>query len=225
VAVLVAGIPTLGTPVEISAALALGKPTVVFTDIIGSVQLAAWANSGATIIDLNDPDLDPAIPEASDLRAMLLFAPDVLPGEAPEGMDPMYVKYAPGARPLTKANSTDAGFDIATLEETLVHSGVRAMLRTGIQASVPDGWWGQITARSSTMLRWNLRVHDAVIDAGYTGELLLGVTYCGVGNAVIPASTRLAQYILHPVWGGEIEVVDVLPEHVRGENGYGSSGL
>jgi len=53
---------------------------------------------------------------------------------------------------------------------------------------------------------------------------MIAVTYQGLGHLDVPAGTRLAQYILHQVWTGEIaEVVD-LPQTARGSNGWGSSG-
>lgn len=214
VAVLPFGIPTLGTPVEIDTALALRKPVVVFTDIFGSVQLAAWQDAGAQIINTN---LD-KMPDSVDLRAMLN------PIAAANARTQLLVKYEPGARRLTRAYETDAGLDLAALQETVLHSGAPEMIRTGVRVSTPDGWWGQITGRSSARTRFNIEVHDGVIDAGYTGELMIRATYCGVGSITVEPGTRLAQYILHPVWDGEVVETDELPEHPRGENGYGSSG-
>lgn len=226
VAIVLHGVATLGVPVEVQSALMYNKPVLIFTDILGSVQLAAWRKLGATVLDVNHEAFD--FPKQSDLRALralLQRVPDPDAGSEPHnGPDSMPVKYDPGALKLTKAHPGDAGFDLATLEDTTVHAGEWTMLRTGVSCAVPEGWWGRITGRSSTRIRWNLAVQDAVIDAGYTGELMIGVNLQGQGNRVIPAGTRLAQYILHPVWDGIVVPVTDLPQTARGTNGYGSSG-
>lgn len=220
VAILPHGMPTLGTPVEIQAALMLNKPTVIFTDIVASVQLAAWKEAGAQIVDLSDDGVK--IPESADLRAMLMNAPDPEEGsEPPHGLLP--VKYDEGAFPLTRAHDTDAGLDLATLRDWVVR-GSRTLIPTGVRVAIPDGWYGRITGRSSALAKLNIQVHEGIIDAGYTGELMIGATYLGPGHADVPRGTRLAQIILAPVWEGRIEQVDELPVTVRGENGWGSSG-
>jgi dUTP pyrophosphatase len=53
IAVLPANVPTLGTPVEVGFALSMHKPVLIFTDITHSIQLAAWAVKGATVIDMS----------------------------------------------------------------------------------------------------------------------------------------------------------------------------
>jgi dUTP pyrophosphatase len=222
VALLPAGIPTLGTPVEIEHAILLNKPTVVLTDVESSVQLAAWRRQGATILNLTD-EFD--MPTPSGLKAMLEKLPDPWAGSEPEH-GTLFVKYGPGATKLERAHDTDAGLDLATSETVRLHYGSRVLIRTGVFGAVPVGWYGRITGRSSALSKWNIHVHQGIIDAGYTGELMIGATYRGSeGHVDIPAGTRLAQYILGPVWEGRIEETDELPSvSARGDNGWGSSG-
>lgn len=227
VAVLPAGMPTLGTPAEIEQAIRLNKPTVILTDILGSVQLAAWGRSGATVISTG------VVPQSDDLRQMLLRVPDPdrededeVGSEPPAGLNTMLVRYDKGALPLTKAHPGDAGFDVAILEDVTLHYGERALLKTGVRASIPEGFYGRLTGRSSAATRWKVEVHEGIIDAGYTGELLIGVTYKGPGGHVdIPAGTRLGQYIVGPVCSPTLVIVDELPVSLRGEKGFGSSGV
>lgn len=223
VAILPSGIPTLGVPAEIETALSLNKPTVILTDILASVQISTWAARGATIIDLNNDSL----PESDDLRAMLLRSPDPEDETGSEPLTPsriLFAKYDRGASPLTRAHPTDAGLDLATSEDSTLH-GDRKMLPTGVYVSIPNGWYGRITGRSSALARWNIQVHEGIIDAGYTGELKIQASFLGLGHADIPAGTRLAQLILAPVWDGEVETVDELPTSLRGNSGWGSSGV
>lgn len=220
VAVIPSGVPTLGVPAEVEQALMLNKPTVIITDIEYSVQVASWGHQGATVIRLTD-DFAPL--DKWDVAVSL----DSLPREEETEVPPntLMVKYEPGAMALTKAHPTDAGFDLATIRDATLHNGERVLLPTGVSNSVPEGWWGRITGRSSARTRWSCEVHEGVIDAGYTGELMIGVTYRGPqGHIDVPRGTRLAQYILHPVWDGELVEVLELPQTLRGNNGWGSSG-
>lgn len=217
-AILPAGMATLGVPAEIETSLSLNRPTVILSDIWGSVQLAQWSRRGATVINLNTDGAS-----AEHLNKALLTPPSDEGGSEP---DHMLVKYDLGALPLTKAHPGDAGFDVATLEDVTLHYGERTLLRTGVRAVVPEGWYGRLTGRSSAATRWQVDVHEGVIDAGYTGELKIAVTYKGGGGSVVvPAGTRLGQYILGPVWDGELVMVKELPATLRGEKGFGSSGI
>lgn len=224
-AILPSGVPTLGVPAEIEMALALNKPVVVFSDILASIQLAAWKRRGATVLDLTDPDFK--MPESDDLRQLLRNRPDEsIDDEAGSEHPQLPVKYQLGASPLTKAHPHDAGFDLATIDKPcFLHSGERTLLKTGVHISVPDGWYARITGRSSALARHNIQVHEGIIDAGYTGELMIGATYQGLGHKEIAGGSRLAQVILAPTYGGELLVLDELPATLRGDKGWGSSGV
>lgn len=55
VAILIAGIPTLGTPAEVGYAIRAGKPVVILADPTNatlSIQIASWRNMGARVVSL-----------------------------------------------------------------------------------------------------------------------------------------------------------------------------
>lgn len=236
-------IPSLGVPAEIEEAIRSAKPTLILTEqklIDKSVQLADWRDRGATVVAW---DMDRASIWASrptELRNLLhtrpifelvdtstFSGPSLMPGKAVQYGDPeLLVVRDPAAKPLSRAHPTDAGIDLAILEDVTLRHGVQTMIPTGIRAAVPDGWWGLMKGRSSARLTHGLNIHDGVIDAGYTGELMIGATLVDLGasSITLKAGTRLAQYILIPAFTGSVVEVDRLPEHNRGERGYGSSG-
>lgn len=224
IAFLPMGVPTLGTPVEIQQALILNKPVVVFTDIPGSVQLAAWEDRGVTVVNLSDPDTK--IPEADDLKAMLRNKPD--PGEdliSVGGGEPPLLVHRDGAANLQPGKYVgDAGIDLAISETTAVPAGDYALVNTGVTVAIPDGFFGWITGRSSTWARYRCNVRTAVIDSGYRGPLMLGIENHRPYAQTLTAGLRLGQLVLLPTFAGGIEVVNELPESERAENGYGSSG-
>lgn len=224
IALLPRGVASLGVPTEIQKAIQLNKPTVIFTDIAGSVQLAAWERAGATVYWPDDVD---SLPSPETLALALtqrprpnegktkvggwLWSPLLIAGEAANAQQGKY----PG----------DAGIDLATNENVVLAVGEYKLIPTGVRAAIPEGYFGWITGRSSTWSRYQCLVLPGIIDSGYRGELMIGLRNESERRIVFEKGMRLAQLILLPTWGGEILRVDgELPPADRGENGYGSSG-
>lgn len=224
IALLVGGIPTLGVPAEIEAALSMNMPVLILCAVAlaaNSVQIGNWHSRGAKIrmlipLEGNTYPIRTWIPKPGNLtRLRFVDSPKLL-----------WRSVHPAANPPSRAYSGDAGLDLGTVEDVELSHGVPAMLRTGVAAAVPDGWWGLMKGRSSSRVKLGLTIHDGVIDSGYRGELMIGVTLIdqSLSKLKIPAGTRLAQYILVPTFAGTVCQVEELPEHERGDNGYGSSG-
>lgn len=239
VAWLPAGVPTLGVPAEIENALRWNKPTVILTDralAIGSVQVANWRSRGAFVTVWGEEIQRQWRSRPVEFIDLLRSAPDSevkLRGDTPitfvqeysfSGTPPLLIKRGSAAKALTRAYAGDAGLDLAIAEDAVLRMGQYKMLRTGIWAAVPDGYWGFITGRSSAWSKYRLEVKTAVIDSGYRGELMVGVTNQNLSEVHLEAGTRLAQYVILPAFAGEVQEVDELPDHERGTNGYGSSG-
>lgn len=238
IAVLAADIPTLGTSVEIEFALSMKKPTLIFTDITRSVQVAAWSRRGAIIINMADPDftwptaetLGIWIDESAFMQGYLpkrkespcLHTGSTLEVAAP----PALLVSDDGAANLQPGKyQGDAGIDLAISESCLLEPGEFQYLPTGVHVAIPDGYFGWITGRSSTWRDYRCSVVTGVIDSGYRGELKIGLRNEDIEVVTFSAGTRLGQLILLPVFGGGIELVETLPDHERGTNGYGSSGV
>jgi dUTP pyrophosphatase len=248
------GVPTLGVPSEIECALHRGMPTVILTKdgLSGrSVQMANWRRRGAEVIEFDHHQklLWEAMPDA--FIEMLTSYPD--PTEvasrafeescAAANRTPLLLpeasftfqsgfksepdlKYAlaGGARPLTRGHSDDAGLDLAILNDEQLKPGEYRLLSTGVRMAVPRGYWGLIAGRSSTWATHRCDVRSAVIDAGYRGELMIGLENRSGGYITFSAGTRLAQYIILPAFLGHAVETAELPDSARGENGYGSTG-
>ena len=64
-----------------------------------------------------------------------------------------------------------------------------------------------------------------LIDSGYRGEIKVLVTNLDPSAPIcIKRGEKVAQLVVQPVEGVELEPVDVLPESVRGQGGFGSTG-
>jgi dUTP pyrophosphatase len=64
----------------------------------------------------------------------------------------------------------------------------------------------------------------SIIDEGYVGPLYVMVWNPTFPPKVISSTERVAQLILIPYATPTVELVDSLPETVRGTNGFGSTG-
>lgn len=126
----------------------------------------------------------------------------------------------------SKTYADDAGFDLVCLDTVQVPPGERRLITTGVAVAMPPGWWGRIVGRSSAWNTHGLLVTEGVIDAGYRGELLVGVFNPSSRGAakVVSYGDRLAQLLFLPVPPVHWAEVEQLPDSERSTNGFGSSG-
>lgn len=124
----------------------------------------------------------------------------------------------------TRSHKDDAGWDLTTSSAQTVEPGQLANISTSIAVALPIGWYGQLIGRSSTPRRYGLSVVEAVIDAGYRGELFIQVHNESSTPAIVPKGSRLAQLILLPVPAVVWVPTNSLPPSARGPNGFGSTG-
>lgn len=96
----------------------------------------------------------------------------------------------------------------------------------GISMELPQGVWGMITGRSSTLRKRQLLVATGIIDQGYRGPLYSGVQNLSPNMTVVEPGERLAQLIPFPLVADRIDLVrvDELNDSDRGVNGFGSTG-
>lgn len=105
--------------------------------------------------------------------------------------------------------------------------GERASVGTGVRLALPEGTVGLVVPRSGLALRHGLTLVNTpgVIDAGYRGELRVIVLNTDRASSyVIAPGDRIAQLIVLPIPRVEFLPVGELPDGVRGDAGFGSSG-
>lgn len=139
------------------------------------------------------------------------------------------VHFAPleeGARLPSRAHDTDAGFDLYVSESCTIAPGQFRDVPCGVAVALPEGSWGLLTGRSSTLRGLGLMVHPGVIDQGYRGPLFAGAFNLGRADQRVEAGSRIAQLIVIPQ-DRLVPVesrIDQLPLGERGSRGFGSSG-
>lgn len=127
----------------------------------------------------------------------------------------------------TKAYADDAGFDLYCDAELVIEPHTFVDVPLGVAIKVPEGTWGLLTARSSTLRKYGLMVAQGIIDCGYTGPLFAGVWNMTNKPVLIEPGMRLVQYILIQNASLDVQAQEVaeLPKTDRGASGFGSSGV
>ena len=122
-----------------------------------------------------------------------------------------------------------AGMDLrANLEESIVLKPFqRLVVKTGLFISLHQGYEAQIRPRSGLALKKGVTVLNSpgTIDADYRGEI--GVILINLSDSDFEINTgdRIAQMIIAKHETIDWEAVDKLDESVRGDKGFGSTGV
>ena len=134
-----------------------------------------------------------------------------------------------GARaPIVAHPGEDLGYDLFSLEATVLTPGSTIRVRTGIAVEARHPLTGLplglLVRDRSSMAARGVATTAGVIDAGYRGEILILMTNLGSEAVELKAGEKIAQMIPLPVLTGAVETVDGLEDSARAEKGFGSSG-
>ena len=100
------------------------------------------------------------------------------------------------------------------------------LVPTGISVAFPGKFEIQIRPRSGLAAKNNISVLNTpgTIDSDYRGEIKVILFNHGDSDFLVNNKDRIAQMILTPVVKMNLEETEDLPETVRGEGGFGSTG-
>ena len=100
------------------------------------------------------------------------------------------------------------------------------LIPTGFSVAFPEGYEIQIRPRSGLAAKNNISVLNTpgTIDSDYRGEIKVIIFNHGKDDFKINNKDRIAQMVLTPIIKMELEKTESLPETVRGEGGFGSTG-
>jgi dUTP pyrophosphatase len=125
----------------------------------------------------------------------------------------------------TRAHEHDAGWDLYSSEQSFVISLKRKIVSTSISLAIPDGHVGLIWPRSGLAAKKGIDVFAGVIDSGYRGEIKVCLYNSSEINFEINKGDRIAQIIFHKLPQTEMLEVGSLEDSIRGDEGFGSSGV
>lgn len=103
----------------------------------------------------------------------------------------------------------------------------RGLIPTGLKLALPDGYEAQIRPRSGLAFRYGLTVLNApgTIDADYRGEVKVLLVNLGEESYTIHRGDRIAQMVIAPYERVDWDLVEQLEDTIRGEGGFGHTGL
>jgi len=125
------------------------------------------------------------------------------------------------------AHAAGADLCAAVEEELVLQPGERALVPTGISIALPPGYEAQVRPRSGLAMRDGVTCLNSpgTIDADYRGPIGVILANLGSRAVTIRRGDRIAQLVVAPVSRASFELVEELPESVRGANGFGSTGV
>jgi dUTP pyrophosphatase len=129
--------------------------------------------------------------------------------------------------PAYKTNGA-SGMDLmAFIEEPIkISSNCSCLVPTGLSMAFSEDYELQIRPRSGLAAKNSITVLNTpgTIDSDYRGEIKIILFNHGKKDFIINNNDRVAQMILTPVVKMELEETDNLPDTLRGEGGFGSTG-
>jgi dUTP pyrophosphatase len=125
------------------------------------------------------------------------------------------------------AHPGDAGADICSSVDMVLMPGQRAAVPTGLAIAFPEGYVALAHPRSGLALKNGIGMVNApgTIDAGYRGELKVLLINHSDTPFEIKRGDRIAQLVFQKVENATFQEVAELPESVRGDGGFGSTGV
>lgn len=127
-----------------------------------------------------------------------------------------------------RAHRGDAGADLYAAEDVTLAPGERALVGTGIALALPVGTVGLVHPRSGLAAKLGLSIVNTpgTIDADYRGEIKVCLINLDPDTPIeITRGMRIAQLVIQKVELAEFVEVTELDETVRGDGGYGSTGV
>ena len=103
----------------------------------------------------------------------------------------------------------------------------RVNVPLGFRMEIPAGFEAQIRPRSGLALRFGLSVFNSpgTIDSDYRGEVGVLLANFGKTEQTVRHGERIAQMVFARVANVRFEEADALSESIRGQGGFGSTGL
>ena len=131
---------------------------------------------------------------------------------------------------ITPSYKTDgsSGVDLSAFldKKVVIKPNRSALIPTGLQVAIPVGLEIQIRPRSGLAAKDSISVLNSpgTIDSDYRGELKIILFNHSKKDFIINNGDRIAQMVLVPIFKMEFEEVNSLPDTVRGQGGFGSTG-
>ena len=137
-------------------------------------------------------------------------------------------KLSPSVKIPTYKTAGASGIDLMAFIEKSIKLNPKesVLVPTGISIAIEKDLEIQIRPRSGLAAKSNISVLNTpgTIDSDYRGEIKVILINHGNNEFIINNKDRIAQMVLAPIIKAEFKEVDELPDTIRGEGGFGSTG-
>lgn len=128
-----------------------------------------------------------------------------------------------GAIMPRRAHSEDAGIDLYSREKQIVPARESAIFDTGVHIEIPCGYVGMVKSKSGLNVKNGLTT-EGVIDAGYTGSIVVKIYNNSGFDYTVNAGDKITQLVILPIITPELNLVEEFAKTERGADGFGSTG-
>jgi len=117
----------------------------------------------------------------------------------------------------TRGSDGAVGYDLYSNCDGVIEGGNRGLISTGIAVSLPPGVYGRVAPRSGLAMKNGIQVG--------AGELKVLLFNHGSKDLEVKMGDRVAQLVLERCETPPVEEIGLLQETIRGEGGFGSTGV
>lgn len=135
----------------------------------------------------------------------------------------MKIKLDKGAYMPTRAHNTDAGLDLYARDAQIVPAKESAIFDTGVHIELPLNTVGMLKSKSGLNIKHGI-TSEGVIDAGYTGSIVIKLYNNSGFDYKVYAGDKISQLVIMPIVTPTLELVEELESTERGTGGFGSTG-
>ncbi|CAN6287295.1 unnamed protein product [Urochloa humidicola] len=125
----------------------------------------------------------------------------------------------------SRGSALAAGYDLSSAAEMVVPARGKALVPTDLSIAIPEGTYARIAPRSGLALKHSIDVGAGVVDADYRGPLGVILFNHSDADFAVKPGDRIAQMIIEVIATPEVAEVEDLDATVRGEGGFGSTGV
>lgn len=125
------------------------------------------------------------------------------------------------------AFETDACADLESNAEVVIPPGEFRLVPTGLAFQIPVGYEMQVRPRSGLAAKYGVSILNSpgTVDSDYRGEVRIIIINLGQEEFVVKQGDRIAQVAIRPVPKVNFVLVEELDSTIRGEKGFGSTGV
>lgn len=142
-------------------------------------------------------------------------------------MQVKFKRLSPKAVIPFQQHAYDAGYDVTSVEDTVIPAGKWKLVKTGLSVELPAEMELQVRSRSGLALKTGVFCLNApgTVDAGYRNEIGVILANFSDEDFRIQCGDRIAQFVFQTPKHPEITEVEELSESDRGLGGFGSTGM